>query len=84
MMMAIPAVKPTVTGKGMNLMKVPSLRKPMSASSTPETSVARISPSMPCAATVAPTSTMKAPAGPPIWKREPPRRETMKPPTAAV
>ena len=27
---------------------------------------------------------MKAPAGPPIWKRLPPSSETMKPPTIAV
>ena len=84
MMTAMPAVKPTVTGKGMNLMKVPSLRKPTAASRMPERKVARISPSMPCCATVAATSTMKAPAGPPIWKREPPSSETRKPPTAAV
>jgi hypothetical protein len=46
--------------------------------------VARISPSMPCRSTVAATSTMKAPAGPPIWKRLPPSAETRKPPTIAV
>ena len=36
----------------------------MSASRKPDMKVARISPSMPCWATVAATSTMKAPAGP--------------------
>ena len=72
MMTAIPAVKPTVTGKGMNLMKVPSLSIPAAASISPDRKVARISPSIPCCATVAATSTMKAPAGPPIWKRDPP------------
>ena len=36
------------------------------------------------AATVAATSTMKAPAGPPIWNRLPPSAETRKPPTIAV
>jgi hypothetical protein len=46
--------------------------------------VARISPSTPCRATVAATSTMKAPAGPPIWKRLPPSSDTMKPPMIAV
>ena len=30
------------------------------------------------------TRTIKAPAGPPIWKRLPPSAETMKPPTIAV
>ena len=84
MMIAIPAVKPTVTGNGMNLMKVPSRRKPSAASISPDRKVARISPSMPCCATAAATRTMKAPAGPPIWNREPPRAETRKPPTIAV
>ena len=84
MMTAIPAVKPTVTGKGMNLMKVPRRRNPTTASISPERNVARISPSIPCWATVAATSTMKAPAGPPIWKRDPPRSDTRKPPTMAV
>ena len=51
---------------------------------TPETRVARISPSMPWLATVAATSTMKAPAGPPIWNRLPPSAETRNPPTIAV
>ena len=68
----------------MNLMKVPSLRKPNPASISPERNVARINPSMPCMVTVAATSTMKAPAGPPTWKRDPPKAETRKPPTMAV
>ena len=33
---------------------------------------------------MAATSTMKAPAGPPIWKRLPPSAETRKPPTMEV
>src|SRR6478752_5866477 len=41
MITAIPAVKPTVTGKGMNLMKVPRRRKPMAASISPARKVAR-------------------------------------------
>jgi hypothetical protein len=50
----------------------------------PDIIVARISPSTPCRATVAATSTMNAPAGPPIWKRLPPSADTRKPPTIAV
>ena len=46
--------------------------------------MARISPSTPNRIVVAATSTMKAPAGPPIWKRLPPSAETRKPPTTAV
>ena len=41
-------------------------------------------PSIPWRATVAATSTMKAPAGPPTWKRLPPSAEIRKPPTMAV
>ena len=84
MITAMPAVKPTVTGKGMNLMKVPSRSSPASAIISPDRKVARISPSMPCRATVAATRTMNAPAGPPIWNREPPRNDTRNPPTMAV
>jgi hypothetical protein len=66
MMTAIPAVNPTVTGKGMNFMKVPRRRKPAAAIIRPDRNVARTNPIIPCSATVAATSTMKAPAGPPI------------------
>ena len=65
-------------------MYVPRPSKPAAHSSTPESAVARISPSTPCAVTVAATSTMKAPAGPPIWNRLPPSAETRNPPTIAV
>jgi hypothetical protein len=51
---------------------------------TPAIIVATIRPSTPWVATVVATSTMKAPAGPPIWCRLPPSRETRKPPTIAV
>jgi hypothetical protein len=46
--------------------------------------VASSNPLTPCRSTVAATSTMKAPAGPPIWKRLPPSAETRKPPMTAV
>ena len=62
----MPAVNPTVTGYGMNLMYVPSLSKPMPASISPASIVASNKPSSPCACAVAATSTMNAPAGPPI------------------
>jgi len=50
----------------------------------PQSRVARSSPLVPCCATVAATSTMNAPAGPPIWKRQPPSSETTKPSMIAV
>jgi len=56
----------------------------MASRKTPDIIVASNSPSTPSRWTVAATSTMKAPAGPPIWKRLPPSAETMKPPTIAV
>ena len=65
----------------MYLMKVPRRRNPIASSITPDMAVARITPSTPCCSTAAATSTMKAPAGPPIWKRLPPSAETRKPPT---
>ena len=68
----------------MNFTNVPSPSSPAAASISPDIAVARISPSIPCAATVAATSTMNAPAGPPIWNRLPPSAETRKPPTIAV
>ena len=46
--------------------------------------VASSTPSMPCRATAEATNTMKAPAGPPTWKRLPPSAEMRKPPTIAV
>ena len=81
---AIPAVNPTVTGNGMYLMNVPNRRNPATSSTRPDRKVARIKPSTPCRVTVAATSTMNAPAGPPTWNRLPPRAEMMKPPTIAV
>jgi len=41
------------------------------------------SPSTPCCATMAATTTTNAPVGPPIWKREPPRAEIRNPVTIA-
>jgi hypothetical protein len=42
------------------------------------------SPSSPILAAVAATNTMKAPAGPPIWKRLPLNTDTKAPPMMAV
>ena len=80
MMTAMPAVKPTVTGNGMYLMKVPSLSKPIAAMSMPRQQRGKDQAVEAVRATVAETSTMNAPAGPPIWKRLPPSAETRKPP----
>ncbi|KCZ48874.1 hypothetical protein HY17_14815 [Hyphomonas sp. CY54-11-8] len=63
---------------------MPRRNQPASASRMPDISTARIKPSMPWVAAVVLTSTINAPAGPPIWNRLPPSSETRKPPTIAV
>jgi hypothetical protein len=45
---------------------------------------ARARPDMPNLATIPATMTTKAPVGPPIWVRDPPRAEMMKPAITAV
>jgi hypothetical protein len=64
--------------------KTPSRRIPSAPSISPDRNVASTSPSTPCRITVAATSTMNAPAGPPIWYRLPPSADTRKPPTIAA
>ena len=65
-------------------MKVPSRSRPAAIRNSPAIAVASTMPSMPWRSTVEATSTMKAPAGPPTWKRLPPSDEIRKPPTMAV
>ncbi len=81
---AMPAVKPTVTGYGTNLITEPRRANPMRISSTPAIIVATASPSYPCCWTMPYTITMKAPVGPPICTRLPPKAEMRKPATTAV
>ncbi len=84
MVTAMPAVNPTVAGCGIWRISEPSRSTPIKVSIAPESSTVRISPSVPNRAMVAATSTMKAPAGPPIRTRLPPSADTRKPPTIAV
>ena len=67
----------------MYLMKVPSLSKPTAARIRARQQRGEDQAVDAVRLTVAATSTMKAPAGPPIWKRLPPSAETRKPPTIA-
>ena len=46
--------------------------------------VAMNRPDRPKRSMIVPISTMKAPAGPPIWNRLPPSADIRKPPTTAV
>ena len=80
---AMPLVKPTTTGRGMNLTVDPRPVSPMMTSRTPAIIVHMNRPSMPNSATMPATTTTKAPVGPPIWHREPPRAEIRKPVTMA-
>ncbi len=84
MISAIPAVKPVVTGNGMYLITPPSLRAPMATSTKPAINVATIRPSTPYRPTMPATMTTKAPVGPPICTREPPRAEIRNPATIPV
>ena len=76
---AIPLVKPTTTGRGMNWTAAPMPVTPSTTSRTPAIMVHMKSPSTPCSATMAATTTTKAPVGPPIWQRDPPSAEIRKP-----
>src|ERR1700722_15268454 len=61
----MPQVNPTVTACGMKRMSEPSRERPTRVIITPDSMTVSSSPSRPNSATVAATSTMNAPAGPP-------------------
>ena len=84
MVRAIPAVKPTTMGYGINLMTVPSLKTPISISIRPAMAVATARPVRPYWAIILYTITINAPVGPPICTEQPPKNDTMKPPMMAV
>ena len=79
----MPLVKPMTTGRGMYLTAVPRPVMPSRIRMMPASSVHMNSPSRPWAATMPETTTTKAPVGPPIWTREPPSAEMVKPATTA-
>ena len=64
-----------MTGRGINFTADPILVAPMITSSTPAIIVHMNNPSTPCAATMAATTTTKAPVGPPICVFEPRSKE---------
>ena len=80
---AMPFVKPTTTGRGMNFTAEPMPVRPMTTSITPAIIVHMNRPSTPYFATMPATTTTNAPVGPAICTREPPSAETMKPVTTA-
>ena len=79
----MPFVNPTTTGRGMKRTAVPVPVTPRMTSMTPAIIVHMKRPEMPCWATIPETTTTKAPVGPPIWTRDPPSAEMMKPVTIA-
>src|SRR5580700_10434936 len=81
---AMPLVKPTVTGRGMNFTIDPSPLRPSTKSITPAIIVQTSSPLSPCWLTIPNTTTTYAPVGPPICVFEPPRAEIRNPATTAV
>src|SRR6202044_820153 len=83
MMTAMPFVKPTTTGRGMNLTAVPKLVAPNINRRTPAIMVHMNNPSIPYFATIPNTTTTNAPVGPPICVEEPPRAEITNPATIA-
>ncbi len=84
MTVAMPAVKPVVTGWGMNSMSRPNRSSPMSTSTAPARSPESNSPPRPCLATMGARMTMNAAVGPETCVREPPSSEMASPATMAV
>jgi hypothetical protein len=82
--MAMPLVKPMTTMRGMKRTAAPNPVRPMITSRMPAITVTMAKPGIPKRSTMPATITTKAPVGPPIWVRDPPRAEMMKPATTAV
>ena len=71
----MPLVKPMTTGRGMKRTALPSPVTPMNSSMTPAIMVTISRPDKPNLAMMPATITTKAPVGPPIWIRDPPKAE---------
>ena len=82
--MAMPLVKPTTTMRGMYRTAEPNPVTPIRTRKMPAMKVTSASPLMPKRAKMPATITTKAPVGPPICVREPPKAEITKPATTAV
>ena len=84
MTVAMPAVKPVVTGWGMNWIRRPRRKRPIATSITPASSPEISRPARPYLAWMGARMTMKAAVGPLTCVREPPSSATTKPATMAV
>jgi hypothetical protein len=81
---AIPAVKPVVTGWGMNWISRPMRSAPMPSRISPASIVASSRPAIPSRAAIGASTTTNAAVGPETLCREPPRSAMTAPPTMAV
>ena len=84
MTVAIPAVKPVVTGCGMNWISRPSRATPIANRRTPANSPAVSSPASPSRDTMGARITTNAAVGPVTWNFEPPASAVTMPATIAV
>ncbi len=84
MTVPMPAVKPVVTGCGMNWIRRPRRKRPIATRSTPAIPPATNRPSRPWRTRMGARITTNAAVGPLTWKREPPRTATTRPATIAV
>ena len=81
---AMPAVKPVVTGWGMNSTRRPRRAAPIATSSIPAMRPAVSSPERPKRDTIGARTTTKAAVGPVTWNFDPPVNAATVPATTAV
>ncbi len=83
-MAAMPSVKPSTTGQGMNATARPRPLMPRMMTSSPASTDTRAMLPAPCAATTGASTTTMAPVGPDTWTCEPPITAATSPATTAV
>ena len=83
-MTAIPSVKPSITGQGMNDTARPSRSRPAARTMIPARMLTTTTAPAPCDATMGTRTTTMAPVGPETWTFDPPKTAAMTPATIAV
>ena len=81
---AMPLVKPMTTGRGMYLTAEPTPEAPSATRMAPAINVQMKRPCTPYWLMMPATTTTKAPVGPPMAVKEPPRADVRKPAAIAV
>ena len=84
MITAMPSVKPSITGHGMELTVRPSFSSPTSRTTSPAMIDTRAIAAAPCVATMGPRTTTMAPVGPETCTWDPPKTAATTPATIAV